>query len=164
MADIKVTDLTALTTPASNDIVHVVDVSDTTDDPSGSSKKVELSNLIKGISIPFTFALADETSSFSLGTKLTWRVPYACTVDEVRASVTTASTSGLPTFDINKGGTSILSTKLTIDANEKTSTTATTEAVISDSSLADDAEITFDVDNIGTGTTGPKITMYLTRT
>ena len=47
MADIdkKTTDLTELTTPATGDIVHIVDVSDTTDDAAGSSKKTLLSTL-----------------------------------------------------------------------------------------------------------------------
>lgn len=113
---------------------------------------------------PFTFALSDETTEITTGTaKITFRVPYACTLTDVRASLTTASSSGLPTFDINENGVSVLSTKLTIDANEKTSTTATTPVVISDSSLADDAEITIDIDVAGTGATGAKITMYLTR-
>jgi len=121
--------------------------------------------VVKGVSIPFTFALSDETTAIETGTaKLTWRTPYACTVNDVRGSLSTASSSGTPTFDINEGGVSILSTKLTIDANEKTSTTAATPVVISDSSLADDAEITFDIDTAGTGATGAKITMYLTRT
>jgi hypothetical protein len=119
---------------------------------------------VKGVSIPFTFALSDETTEITTGTaKITFRVPYACTLTDVRASLTTASSSGLPTFDINENGTSVLSTKLTIDANEKTSTTATTPVVISDSALADDAEITIDIDVAGTGATGAKITMYLTR-
>ncbi|MCH7909062.1 MAG: hypothetical protein IIB38_05530 [Candidatus Hydrogenedentes bacterium] len=102
-----------------------------------------------------TLALSDQGSVITTGTaKVTWRVPYAMTVNEVRAFVNTASSSGLPTFDINEGGVSILSTKLTIDASEKTSTTAATSAVISDSVLADDAEITFDIDVAGTGATG----------
>jgi hypothetical protein len=46
MADQKVTDRTALAeTPADGDLFHVVDVSDTTDNASGSSKKVAYSNL-----------------------------------------------------------------------------------------------------------------------
>jgi hypothetical protein len=119
---------------------------------------------VKGISIPFTVALSDETTAITTGTaKITFRTPYACTLTEVRASLSTASSSGLPTFDINENGTSILSTKLTIDANEKTSTTATTPVVISDSALADDAEITIDIDVAGTEAKGAKITMYLTR-
>ena len=110
-----------------------------------------------------TLALSDQTSAITTGTaKVTWRVPYAMTVNEVRAFVNTASSSGLPTFDINEGGVSILSTKLTIDASEKTSTTAATAAVISDSVLADDAEITFDIDVAGTGATGAMVTLIFT--
>lgn len=111
-----------------------------------------------------TVAISDETTALTTGTaKLTMRMPFAMNVTAVRASLNTASSSGIPTFDINDGGTTILSTKLTIDASEKTSTTAATAAVISDSALADDAEITFDVDTAGTGAKGAKITLIGTR-
>lgn len=107
-------------------------------------------------------ACSDETTALTTGTaKVTFRMPYAMTVYEVRASLTTAQASGsIFTVDINESGTSILSTKLTIDNTEKTSKTAATPAVISDSSLADDAEITVDIDQIGDGTAkGLKITL-----
>lgn len=75
------------------------------------------------------------------------------TLTAVRASLTTAQTSGsIFTVDINAAGTSILSTKLTIDNTEKTSVTAAAPAVISNAALADDAEITIDIDQIGNGT------------
>jgi hypothetical protein len=92
-------------------------------------------------------------------------MPYAMTVTAVRASLSTAQASGsIFTVDINEGGTTILSTKLTIDNTEKTSTTAATAAVISDSALADDAEITIDIDQIGDGTAkGLKVTIIGTR-
>ncbi len=68
------------------------------------------------------------------------------------------------TVNINESGTTILSTKLTIDNTEKTSTTADTAAVISDVNLADDAEITIDIDQVGDGTAkGLKITLIGTR-
>lgn len=103
-------------------------------------------------------ALGDETSPLTTGTaKVTIRMPYAFTLTGVRASLTTASSSGLPTVDIKESGTTILSTLLTIDATEKTSTTAATPAVISDASLADDAEITFNVTVAGTSAAGLKI-------
>lgn len=51
----------------------------------------------------------------------------------------------------------MLSTKLTIDVGEKTSTTAAIPPVISDSSLADDEEITVDIDIAGTGAKGLKV-------
>lgn len=102
----------------------------------------------------------EDTAITASGTKLTFRMPYAFTVTGVRASLKTACSTGTFTVDINEGGTSILSTKLTIDATEKTSTTAATAAVISDSALADDAEITIDVDDVGDSTaTGLKVVL-----
>lgn len=110
-------------------------------------------------------AASDETTALTTGTaKTTFRMPYAFTLSAVRASLTTAQASGSTfTVDINESGTSILSTKLTIDNTEKTSTTAATPAVISDASLADDAEITIDIDQVGTGAAGLKVTFIGTR-
>lgn len=110
-------------------------------------------------------AVSDQTTTLTTGTaKMTFRMPFAMTLTGVRASVNTVSSSGLVTVDINEGGVSILSTKLTIDANEKTSTTAATAAVISDSALADDAEITIDIDVAGTGAKGLVVTLIGTGT
>lgn len=99
-------------------------------------------------------ACSDEVTALTAGAaKVTFRMPHAMTLTAVRASLTTAQTSGsIFTVDINAGGTSILSTKLTIDNTEKTSKTAATPAVISNAALADDAEITIDIDQIGDGT------------
>ena len=111
-------------------------------------------------------AASDETTALTTGTsKITFRMPYAFTLTAVRASLTTAQTSGsIFTVDINDSGTTILSTKLTIDNTEKTSTTAATAAVISDTALADDTEITIDIDQVGDGTAkGLKITLISTR-
>lgn len=111
-----------------------------------------------------TIAVGDETTAITTGTaKVTWRMPFAFTLLAVRASLTTASSSGTPTVDINEAGTSVLATKLTIDANELTSTTAATAAVISDSAIADDALMTIDIDTAGTGAAGLKVTLYGTR-
>ena len=106
------------------------------------------------------------TTALTTGTaKVTFRLPTAFTLTGVRASLTTAQASGsIFTVDINQSGTSILSTKLTIDNTEKTSTTAATPATITTSALTDDAEITVDIDQIGNGTaTGLKITLIGTR-
>lgn len=99
-------------------------------------------------------ACSDETTAITAGVaKVTFRMPYAMTLSAVRASLTSAQTSGtVVTVDINEAGATILSTKLTIDNTEKTSTTAATAAVISDVNLADDAEITIDIDLVGDGT------------
>ena len=111
-------------------------------------------------------AASDESTALTTATtKVAFRMPYAMTLSAVRCSLTTAQTSGsIFTVDINDSGTSILSTKLTIDNTEKTSTTAATAAVISDVNLADDAEITIDIDQVGNGTAkGLKITLIGTR-
>lgn len=116
------------------------------------------------VPVTITVAISDETTALTTGlAKATFRMPHAMTLTAVRASLTTASTSGLVTFDINESNTSILSTLLTIDQDEKTSTTALTAAAISDSALADDAEITIDIDGAGTGAAGAKITLIGTR-
>lgn len=107
-------------------------------------------------------AASDETTAITTGTaKVTFRMPYAFTLSAVRASVTTAPTGSTILIDINETGTTILSTKLMIDASEKTSTTAATPAVISDSSLADDAEITVDFDQVGSTIAGAGVKVYL---
>lgn len=106
-------------------------------------------------------SVVSESTTLTTGTaKRTFRMPFAFTLTSVRASLSTASSSGIPTVDINESGSTILSTKLTIDANELTSTTAATAAVISDSALADDAEITIDIDVAGTGAKGLKVYLY----
>lgn len=118
--------------------------------------------LVQAMTQSFIIACSDETTALTSGTaKATFRMPYAFTVASVRASLTTAQASGsIITVDINEGGSSILSTKITIDNTEKTSTTAATPPVISDTSLADDAEMTIDIDQIGTsGATGLKVAL-----
>ena len=107
-------------------------------------------------------ACSDETTAITTGTaKATFRMPYAFTLTAVRASVTTAPTGSTIIIDINEGGSTILSTKLSIDASEKTSTTAASAAVISDSALADDAEITIDFDQVGSTIAGAGVKVYL---
>jgi hypothetical protein len=107
-------------------------------------------------------AVSDETTALTTGTaKVTFRAPHAMFLYQIpRASVNTVSSSGNPTVDINVGGSSIFTTTLSIDANEKTSTTAATAAVLSTTSIADDAEITIDIDTAGTGAKGLKVTLY----
>ena len=110
----------------------------------------------------FIIACSDETTALTTGTKATFRMPYAFTVTAVRASLTTAGTgANLVTVDINESGSTILSVPITIDANQTTSTTATTAPVISDAALADDAQMTIDIDQIDSGgvSAGLKVTI-----
>ena len=112
-------------------------------------------------------ACSDETTNLTTGTaKVTFRAPFAMTVVGVRANVNTAPVGSTIIVDINDGGTTIMSTnKLSIDASEKTSVTAATAAGITDSAIADDAEITIDIDQIGSSTAGKglKVTILYIR-
>lgn len=110
----------------------------------------------------FVLACSDETTLLTTGTKLTFRMPYAFTVSAVRASLTTVATGAtLLTVDIHEAGTTILSTKITIDASESTSTTAATPPVINDPDLADDAQMTIDIDAVGNTTAGKGLKVYI---
>jgi len=100
------------------------------------------------------YALSDETSNLTVGTLITFRMPFAMTLSEVRISLNNAPTISSVIVDVKEGGVSIFSTLLSIDATEKTSVTAATPAVISDVNLADDAEITISTTQIGSGDTG----------
>lgn len=120
----------------------------------------------------FVVELYAEGESVSADTSLgtSFRMPWAGTITDVRASVGVASDTGPIVIDVNEGGTvaspgaSILSTKLSIDEGELTSYTASTPHVISDNSFADDALVTFDVDSAGANAEGPlTVTLYITR-
>jgi len=73
------------------------------------------------------------------------------------ASLSSVSTSGVVTVDVNVNGTSILATKLTIDANEKNSVDAAIPYVFVGSPAPAfhdfdvGSEVTFDIDTGGTG-------------
>jgi hypothetical protein len=167
MAEKKISELTAKGAAlATTDLMVISEVSGAT----YVTKSVTGANIKllaqSGLPVVLQAAASDESTALTTGTaKVTFRMPYAMTLTAVRASLSTAQASGtIFTVDINEGGTTILSTKLTIDNTEKTSTTAATAAVISDSALADDAEITIDIDQIGDGTAkGLKVTLIGTR-
>jgi hypothetical protein len=110
----------------------------------------------------FVIAVGDEASVISTGTaKVKFRMPYAFTLVETRASLGTASTSGAVTVDVNEGGVSIFGTnKLTVNVNQTSSKAGgTTQPDLSDTAIADDAEISIDIDAAGTGAKGLKVTL-----
>jgi hypothetical protein len=110
-------------------------------------------------------ALSDETTSIgAIATDvMTFRMPAGILTSTplgVRISLNSATTTGLVTVDINVNGATILSTKLTIDATEKTSVTAATAAVISAATITDDDIVSVDIDGVGDGTAnGLKLTL-----
>jgi hypothetical protein len=164
MALKRISDYTAATTPLAGTEMLEVETA------AGVSRKTTaqaIANLASGSStfpVAIQVAASDEVTSITAGvSKLTFRAPYAFTLTGARASLSTASSSGNPVIDVNKNGTSVLSTKISIDATEKTSVTAATPPVISTSAFADDDEITIDVDTAGTGAKGLKVTLIGTK-
>jgi hypothetical protein len=119
--------------------------------------------VINSVPAELIIAASDETTPLTAGTdKVTFRMPYAMTLTEVRASLSVAgSVSDETAIDIFESGVSILSTKITIDHGDKTSKVASTPAVISDFNLADDAEMSVDILGLtgGADEAGLKITL-----
>ena len=112
--------------------------------------------------VPICVPVSDETTALTTGVgKVTFRMPYAMTLTAVRSSAGVAPTGAALILDINANGSTILSTKLSIDAGEKTSTTAATPPVISDTTLDDDAEITIDIDQVGSTIAGAGAKVWL---
>jgi hypothetical protein len=98
----------------------------------------------------------------------TWTVPELFNgweITDVDFAVETASTSGLPSFALYNvtDSVDILSVNCTIDANEKTSYTATTGPTINTANddVATGDEIRFDCDAAGTGTKGCTVILVL---
>ena len=112
----------------------------------------------------FIVPLSDETSNIGTGTSvIAFRAPFPMRIVSIpRANVSTAATQGLVTVDVLVNGTTILgANKLTIDVNEKTSTTAATATTLASNptNIADDSLIQFDITGIGTGAKGLKVNL-----
>jgi hypothetical protein len=106
----------------------------------------------------FLVAIGDEVTIITTGTAvLTFHMPFAFTLNEVVAGVNTASSSGIVRFDVNVNGVSIFTTRVSIDANEGTSLTAATPAVIASPNIARGARVTIDIDDAGTNAVGAKL-------
>jgi hypothetical protein len=122
-----------------------------------NSKNPVLVSALKYIEI----RIADKATDLAAGSLAggDFRIPRVCTIIAVGAYVDTAGT-GLLTLDINENGTSVLGTKLTIDASEKTSATAVVAYTLSDTSIAADAILTIDIDSV-TGTVPKGLTVWL---
>lgn len=105
---------------------------------------------------------SDLTSDLSVGTDAGYiHMPFAMTLTSVRAGVIDAPTGDEIIVDINASGSTILSTKLSIDATEETSENAATPPVISDTSLDDWEKVTVDIDQVGSTNAGKGLIVYL---
>lgn len=110
--------------------------------------------IVKGELKRFAVRLKDSTTSLTTGTTVggDYRISNrAITIKAVGAYVDTAAATGTTklTVDINEAGTTIMTTnKITIDVGEKSSETAATAPAVTDTAIAADAIITFDIDAV----------------
>lgn len=58
----RLTDLTALSTPANADVIHIVDTSDTTHNAAGTSKKITYANFVNNVDKHANDAISDSDS------------------------------------------------------------------------------------------------------
>lgn len=108
-------------------------------------------------------AASDEGTALTTGTgKVTFHMPYAFTLTDIKATVGTAPTDASLIADVNDGGTSIMTTnKLTIETGEFSTETATTGPTLTDTALAENAVISVDIDQIGSTIAGAGLKVYL---
>lgn len=88
----------------------------------------------------------------------TFRIDEACTILDVRLHVKTAPTDADLIVDINDGGSTVFSTKPEIDAS---GTVEDDNHSFSDTALADNTELTMDVDQVGSTVAGEDLTVEI---
>jgi hypothetical protein len=89
--------------------------------------------------------------------------PFSGVIRNVYAFVDTAGVTGSGTYDINIAGTTILSTKITVETTEKSSRNATTAPVLSTTAVTVGDIFTVDIDAIQT-TPAKGLTVVITVT
>jgi titin len=110
------------------------------------------------------YTLSSETASASASDTvpvLRIRAPFAFTITNIRASCSVSDGATSTVIDVHgNSDTTILSSKLIVEANEKSSTTSTFPVTVNLPNIADDSEISFYLDSIGSATRGVKIAIY----
>ena len=128
---------------------------------------------LKGIEETFIIAASDETTDLTTGDgKATFAAPFNFLITGVKASVTTTPAGSTLTVAIRRirsgSAVDVLSTNITVAANEETSRTAATAPVInaSNDDINIDDIIAIDIDQIGSSRAGKglKITIFGYRT
>jgi len=108
----------------------------------------------------FIMACSPIDEDLTTGTHVAYfTMPFDFTVTHVFCDVSVAPTGSAITVDINDGGGSILSTKLTIDVSETSSRSAATAAVISDSTILAGYRVSVDIDAVGSTVAGQNLTV-----
>lgn len=108
---------------------------------------------LEAIPVPITVYGSDATT----GVKLRFPMPFAFYITDIKAAVSVAPSGSTLIVDVNKDTTTILSTKLSIDAGETTSSTAATPLQFASEllrSFAAEDVVQIDIDQVGSSTAG----------
>jgi hypothetical protein len=104
---------------------------------------------------PDIIVLSDEFVALTVGTgKTTLRIAGARTLASVRIACNTPPTGAKIIVNVLKNGTTIFSTRPSIDIGAKTSVGASVPSVLSVTSFADDDEIRWDITQVGSTVAG----------
>jgi hypothetical protein len=112
---------------------------------------------------PIIVFLGNQEDNIAVGNNIySFRIPTDFVVDSLRGFVRTAPIGNFVLVDMNVNGSSILSTKLRIDASEDTSVTASEQPVFTSTFITANSKISFDIDQVGSSApgTGLGITLY----
>ena len=140
------------------DYIAIVDESESPD----KTKRITVLNFLKAKLETWSFAISDNTTALTTGTKFTWYTPYAITLTDIQASVLTAPTGSIIIIDVHEAGTTIMTTdKLDIEATEFHTNDATDQPALTDTALAAGAKIEFIIDQVGSTIAGAGAIVYL---
>lgn len=118
---------------------------------------------ISGFFAPLMYACSDETTAITAATgKLSFRMPFAMRFTGVRVDMNAPPSGSSFILDLNQSGSTVFSTRPSIDSMETSTLTAAAPAIISGGFLADGAPMTVDFDQVGAVSPGcgVKLSLY----
>lgn len=147
MATKKISELPVATALAGTELIEVVQAA--------ASKQATVAEIVARAVKYHQLSCSDLITELTAASNVGYfRSPIAFTLTGIRASLLQASDTGVVTIDVNVNGSTILSTKLTIDQGELTSVTAVAPPVITNTTIASDDLITIDIDDPGANARG----------
>jgi hypothetical protein len=90
-----------------------------------------------------------------------WQTPAKCIIDEVRVHVGTAPTGAAILVDVNAGGTTIFTTQSNRPSIAAATTDATSGTADGGTSIAKNASLTIDVDQVGSTVAGSDLVVFV---
>lgn len=153
MTDAEKTKLTGIESGAEVNNISDVNATDLTD---GGQTSLHVHTESFGI------ALSNFETDIAAGENVAYfDMPYAFRITDVYGTMKVAPTVSTAIFDIKEAGVSILGNKIEIEAGETSSKTATTQPSITDSDIAANARLTYDIDQIGSGVAGQEAIVFI---